>query len=193
MTVSQVVLSLVRRYAKQYPHTERDDLMQVACETALRAARTWRPGGAALTTYVWKAVDTMLYRWVAKAWAPVHGGDRRCRALLGTHSVSVDTCNPHGHGDDSESAAEAWPLPVPSDQLPPDVLVDRVRAYRRLHSVIAQQPEAAIAMEYLLGDRSAGEVADRLGCSVNDVRRIARATRNAIRADNELRVAARGL
>lgn len=192
MTVSQVILSLVRRYSMQYPHVEKDDLTQVACEAALRAARTWQPGGATLATYVWRAVDRMLWRHVAYSWAPVHGGDRRCRELLATQAGGVDTCNPHDQRDDGDRAPGTWALPVP-EQLPADVLLDKARAYRRLHELIAQQPDAAIAMEYLLGDKTADEVAQAMGCTVNDVRRVARSARAAIRADAALKAAARGL
>jgi hypothetical protein len=175
MEIEKVVESLVKRYAIRYPHADRDDLGQTAWEAAACAQRTWKAdGGALLTSYVWRAVNTALWREVVYQWSPVHAGTRKLGALLcDTRSVPLEEFH-----SEAESA---------------DRLLDRARAFRRLREAIEARPDGALALTYLLGDEPATAVAKRLGVRVEDIRAVARATCAAVREDETLREVALAL
>jgi RNA polymerase sigma factor (sigma-70 family) len=64
---------------------DRDDYLAAGREALVRAAMTWRPGGAAFETYAWTAIS-----WAMRAEQRTMRWQQQGRVLLGRTVVSLD-------------------------------------------------------------------------------------------------------
>lgn len=168
---TKVVMKLVNQYAERFPSADKGDLEGVANLAAEEARQRFDPTkGAAVSSYVWRCVNTMLYRHVTKGTAPVHISKHK----LGD-AFSMKAC----------ALSETDQIAIVS----PEALLDKARAYRRLRDVISASGGLA-ATKVLLGESHATEVAIEMGLPVSKVRAAAKRARRAIREDYSLRRAA---
>lgn len=185
--IDEVRDRLVGRYARKFRHVARKSLESVANLAVEEALRRYNPKkGAALGTYLYKAINSELWKHCARSWSPVHWNKDYLSQAFKTFALSFDEAGPTG--DERQPKGTAF-VPPGDDVEPLSATVERARIYRRLRKHIEAQPAGAAALEVLLCDTTVAKAAKAHGLSQSAVKRSTARARASIAQDDYLRAA----